>query len=171
MNSNTDEKQEKSRGIKKKLKKVLIIVVIILAIITVSALSFMKVSTETFEEKMSAKDFKITNIISKYKKNKDVLRAYEAMEKDDKYAINILEFTSSKTATKYFNKEKERYNNEKDKDSAINYSVQNDRERYSITTDKNRYIMLYKHDSSIVYYDIDIKYSEEVINLLDELGY
>ena len=85
MKSNTDDNQEKSRGIKKKLKKLLIIFVIVLAIIGVSALSFKKVSTDTFEEKMAAKEFKITNIISKYKKNKDVLRAYEAMEKDDKY--------------------------------------------------------------------------------------
>ena len=155
----------------KKWKKILLIVLGIIVIIAILVLIVIRINTETFEEKMSEKGFAITNIIDNYKKEKTIVRAYEATEKDNKYKISILEFTTSKAATKYFNKEKDRYNSEKDPDSAINYSVQNNRERYTITTAKNRYIVLYKHLSTIVYYDIDIKYSEEVINLLDELGY
>lgn len=154
----------------KRWKKVVIIIAIIIVVIGITIFAISKVNTETFEEKMIKKGFKITNIIKDYKKEKTIVRATEATEKDNKYKINILEFTSSNTATKYFNKEKERYTKEKDADSAINYTNQNDLERYTITA-KNRYIVLYKYNNMIVYYDIDIKYSDEVITLLDELGY
>ncbi len=157
----------------KKWQKILIIVVAVILVIAILIFAMSKVNKNTFEEKMLKNDFKITDVTSskKFNKEKTIIKAIETTEKDKKYSIYLLEFSSEKTATDYFNKERKNYNSKKDDDSAINYTVVSNKERYTITMNNNRYINLYRDKNKIVFYDIDMQYSEEVIDLLEKLGY
>ena len=129
-------------------------------------------TANSFTRKMKKLDFKIDNTIKNYKKNKNIIYAYQAKESKDKYAIEFLEFTSVKTAINYFTKEKNQLNNANDKDSVFNYTVIDDKEKYSINTGDNHYIVMTRSDNTILKYNIDSKYSEEVIKLTEEqLGY
>ena len=146
---------------------VLVIVILVLGIVFASK----KTKTNTFEGILEKKEFTINNIIKKYKE-KTIIYAYEAVEKDKKYSIIYLEFNNEKSANKYFNKEKKKLSDSKDENAVINYETTNDLEKYSINMSNNHYIVLSKKKNTIVYYDIDSKYSEEVITLVEnELKY
>ena len=157
------------------MKKKILIALGILIGITILVLLIVfagkRTKANSFEGILESKEFSINNVIRKYK-DKTILRAYEAKEKDNKYSIIYLEFNSSSSADKYFNKEKKKLNDTKIKDAAINYSITNGLEKYTINTSDNHYIVLSKKKNIIIYYDIDSKYSEEVINLVEnDLGY
>ncbi len=156
---------------KKILKVVIIIVIICLSIAILAFISDKVLNTSDFPRVMENNEFKVENVISKYEKNSDIVHAYEATEKDNKYAITYLEFTSNNAATDYFETEKEALNKTKDKNAVVNYSALNDNEKYSINTDSNHYKTLSKIANTVVYFDVESKYSEEVVEILNKIGY
>lgn len=155
-------------------KKVLIVLGIILGIVILGLIIFFSsklIKDKSFEGVLEKKEFTINNVIKKYK-DKTIMVAYEGIEKDKKYSITYLEFNSDTSANKYFNKEKKRLNDSKDEDAATNYWLTNKIERYTVNMSNNHYIAISKKKNVIIYYDVDSKYSEEVINLVEhDLGY
>ena len=155
-------------------KKVLIVLGIILGIVVLGLIIFFSsklIKDKSFEGVLEKKEFTINNVIKKYK-DKTIMVAYEGIEKDKKYSITYLEFNSDTSANKYFNKEKKRLNDSKDEDAATNYWLTNKIERYTVNMSNNHYIAISKKKNVIIYYDVDSKYSEEVINLVEhDLGY
>ena len=149
-------------------KKVLIVLGIILGIVVLGLIIFFSsklIKDKSFEGVLEKKEFTINNVIKKYK-DKTIMVAYEGIEKDKKYSITYLELN------KYFNKEKKRLNDSKDEDAATNYWLTNKIERYTVNMSNNHYIAISKKKNVIIYYDVDSKYSEEVINLVEhDLGY
>ena len=160
------------KGIKKGTI-ILIISCILIVIIGIISMPYIYkvLNTSDFPRVMENNEFKVENVISKYEKNSDIVHAYEATEKDNKYAITYLEFTSNNTATDYFETEKEALNKTKDKNAVVNYSALNDNEKYSINTDSNHYKTLSKIANTVVYFDVESKYSEEVVEILNKIGY
>lgn len=155
-------------------KKLLIALGIILGIVVLSVTIFFSsklIKNTSFEGVLEKKKFTINNVIKKYK-DKTIIVAYEGIEKDKKYSITYLEFNNEKSAKKYFNKEKKKLNDSKDENAATNYWLTNDVERYTVNMSNNHYIAISKKKNIIIYYDVDSKYSEEVINLVEhDLGY
>lgn len=155
-------------------KKVLIVLGIILGIVILGLIIFFSsklIKDKSFEGVLEKKEFTINNVIKKYK-DKTIMVAYEGIEKDKKYSITYLEFNSDTSANKYFNKEKKRLNDSKDEDAATNYWLTNKIERYTVNMSNNHYIAISKKKNVIIYYDVDSKYSEEIINLVEhDLGY
>ena len=127
-------------------------------------------STEGFIKEMKKRDFKTENNIKKYQKEKNVSKAYKATEKDNKYELEFLEFNSTNNATSYFTKERENLTNTRDEDSVFNYLVIDNKERYTLN-EKEQYILIERINNTMFKFNINSKYSEEVIALLSELGY
>ena len=163
----------------KKLKVIVPIVISIIIVIGIfTAVYFISgqyyisnsLSSEGFIKEMKKRDFKTTNTIKKHSKEKDIVKAYKATEKDNKYELEFLEFSSTKTATSYFNKEREDLTTKRDEDSVFNYFVIDNKERYTLN-EKDHYILIERINNTIVKFNVESKYSEEIITLLEELGY
>lgn len=156
----------------KRIKLLLLIIIVLLISGCINGYNSTSLTSDGFARKMKNLDFKLENNITEYEKNKEIVHAYKATEKDDKFTIEFLEFSSSKKANSYFTKEREDLTNNRDENSVFNYSVVDNKEKYTLNTNDNHYIGLTIIDNTILKFNVDSKYSEEIITLTErELGY
>lgn len=156
---------------------IIIFLVIILALVTVGGMVFKSASqpkpaitASDFYNKMSQKNYTVQDATSQFANYDYVKKVYLAQDSNANYQIEFYEVVDDATAVTFFGNNKAIFENSKGNTSSsahfygVNFST------YSVTAN-NKYKGLSRINNTIIYYDVDSTYKNDVENILKELGY
>lgn len=156
---------------------IIIFLVIILALVIVGGIVFKSamqpktaITASDFYTKMSQKNYTVKDATSQFASYNYIKKVYLAQDSNAKYQIEFYEIADEATAVAFFENNKAIFENSKGSASSSGYLNGVNFSTYSVTAN-NKYKGLSRIINTIIYYDVDNTYKNDVENVLKELGY
>lgn len=127
-------------------------------------------SAKAFQEKMEYKDFETENIINEFQDDDSIKKAYIALEEDYEYKIEFYKLDEEEDAISFYNLRRESAKDSEDKILLTKEKSMGNNSKYTLET-KDKYKVVSRIENTVIYADVDLKYEDEVKEILKEMGY
>lgn len=159
---------------KKVIKLIIMTILIIFIILGIKFIILNKakpsLTAEEFKQTMEEKDFTILNITSKYSDYDYVKEVYAAVDNNSTYEIDFYLLSDISHGKEFYNIMKDNLKSSKnkgDRKKGSDYSYYGKYILYS----KDQYRQISRVNDTIISIDVRTKYKDELLNLLNDLGY
>ena len=156
---------------------IIIFLIIILALVIIGGMFFKSaiqpktsITASDFYNIMSQKNYTVQDATNQFASYDYIKKVYLAQDSNAKYQIEFYEVADEATSVTFFENNKSIFENSKGNSSSSGYLNGVNFSTYSVTAN-NKYKGLSRINNTIIYYDVDSTYKNDVENVLKELGY
>lgn len=128
------------------------------------------ISAEEFKLTLSAKGFTIQDLTYQFEKYDYIEKVYVAINEKTGYQVEFYDFNKSDVALSSFNKNKKKFQDSINDGALGKNETHGMFNKYSVTTG-GKYKVVSRIEDTIVYLDVDETYSDELQQILEDLGY
>lgn len=155
-------------------KKILLSILGILMLFTFSACKKEEetrkpITSDSFETVAESIDYETKDVTKTLSSNKGISKAMVARV-ENKYQIEYYTLDDAEVAQKMYNRNKKRFETQKESKDKAEEINSNNYSEYKLTTN-GKYKLLSKIDNTLLYADVDEQYKDNVINFAKQLGY
>lgn len=156
---------------KKTLKVLFIIAICFTSLFCFSGCGKKKnaISADDFYSKMEKRNFVIKDSKSEYSSHNEIVRSYVAAPQDLSFQIEFIELDTESSAKNMFTSNQRIFQDTSSSKLETSVSVAN-YSKYTVEVN-GKYKVISRIDNTLVYVDADLKYKDNVNNLLEDLGY
>lgn len=128
------------------------------------------ISADTFKTTLEEKEFNVIDANSKLSSVSQINQLYLAIESDYNYQIEFYELTDEESAKTVYDNNKNKFEETKGDTSACTSVDGKNWSKYTLTSD-GKYMVVSRVANTIVYLSVKDQYSDEIKDILKEIGY
>lgn len=129
------------------------------------------ISADDFKSKMEEKGYTVVEATEQFTDFDYVKKVYLAVDKDTNYQMEFYQLDNEKNAKGFFASNQKIIEDSKGKITKFEISISGgNNEKYTLRTE-GKYKYVSRIENTVIYFDVDEKYKDDIDEILDEIDY